>query len=154
MGAATAERVRINTPPYVNEQIRRQTEANLAYYANRPHEIDNRLAELDREWDIERLIEVDAASLFVLGVLRAVVRRKGVFLPIIAGSMLLVHSIQGWYPLLPLLRRLGVRTPEEIGYERNWLKALRGDFRLAEESGDGKSQSERAFLAAWPKTRP
>jgi len=42
-------------------------------------------------------------------------------------SFYLQHSIRGWCPPLPLLRRLGYRTPMEIEQERAALKALRED---------------------------
>jgi hypothetical protein len=38
------------------------------------------------------------------------------------------HAIQGWCPPVPVLRRLGFRTANEIEQERTALKALRGDF--------------------------
>jgi hypothetical protein len=41
---------------------------------------------------------------------------------------LLQHAVQGWCPPIPILRRLGFRTADEINRERYALKALRGDF--------------------------
>jgi hypothetical protein len=38
--------------------------------------------------------------------------------------------VSGWYPLMPLFRRLGIRTAREIERERYALKALRGDFQV------------------------
>jgi hypothetical protein len=49
--------------------------------------------------------------------------------PLVVGSFLLQHAVQGWCPPLPVFRRWGVRTQPEIDYERYALKALRGDFR-------------------------
>jgi hypothetical protein len=39
----------------------------------------------------------------------------------------LQHTLQGWCPPLPLLRRLGFRTPGEIEEERAELEALLAD---------------------------
>jgi hypothetical protein len=39
------------------------------------------------------------------------------------------HAIQGWCPPVPLLRRLGFRTPAEICEERCGLKMLGGEYR-------------------------
>lgn len=39
----------------------------------------------------------------------------------------ILHGVQGWYPMLPILRRLGVRSQNEIEEERNTLRILRGD---------------------------
>jgi hypothetical protein len=146
---ATTERVLVNTPGHLNEEIRRQTHANIDYYASRPQEIEQRLHELDREWDVERLIETESSSMILLGViLGTAADRKWLLVSVFAALMLILHNVQGWYPLLPLLRRLGVRTQEEIAYERYELKALRGDFRRVDE-GDGEARSHRAFEAAW-----
>jgi len=49
-------------------------------------------------------------------------------LPTVVLSFLLLHAIQGWCPPVPVLRRLGIRTREEIDRERYALKALAGDF--------------------------
>ena len=49
-------------------------------------------------------------------------------LPAVVAGFLLQHAAQGWCPPLPLMRRMGVRTRDEINQERYALKALRGDF--------------------------
>ncbi len=49
-------------------------------------------------------------------------------LPAIVTGFLFQHAIQGWCPPLPVLRRRGFRTAEEINQERYALKALGGDF--------------------------
>jgi hypothetical protein len=41
---------------------------------------------------------------------------------------MLLYGTTGRYPLLPIFRRLGLRTAREIARERYALKALRGDF--------------------------
>ena len=81
-------------------------------------------AELSREWDIERAIEANAASLALLGiVLGAFVNVWFLLLPAIVGSFLLQHSLRGWCPPVPILRRLGFRTSREIFEERLALLA-------------------------------
>lgn len=135
MLAATTKRVPNHTAPEVNACIRRDTELRLAYYAVHPEEIDGRLEELDREWDIERALETTAASVGLMGFLMAMTgSRKWLALPAIASGFLLQHALQGWCPPLSLLRRKGVRTQSEIELERYALRAMRGDF---EESGRG-----------------
>ena len=49
-------------------------------------------------------------------------------IPAFVGGALVLHAVTGRYPLMPVLRRLGVRTSREIARERYALKALRGDF--------------------------
>jgi hypothetical protein len=91
--------------------------------------IDRRLAELDREWDIERTLEANAATAVLIGsALGALVDRRFFAFPAVVAGFLLQHAVQGWCPPLPLFRRAGVRTASEIDYERYALKAIRGDF--------------------------
>lgn len=128
--SSTAERVARHTVEEINERIRRETDRRVAALARSgPQAMDARLTELDREWDIERWLETGAASLMLVGTLLGVgVDRKWFLLPAAVGAFLLQHALQGWCPPLPVLRRAGVRTADEINQERFALKALRGDF--------------------------
>jgi hypothetical protein len=126
----TKERVSQNTADEINQRIRQQTERNvLRYTAAGPRAIDRRLAELDKEWDIERYVETMAPTLSLLGLTLGLTKdRKWLALPVVVQAFFLQHALQGWCPPIPLLRRLGVRTIDEINEERYALKALRGDF--------------------------
>jgi hypothetical protein len=145
---STTMRVPEHTAEHLNEQIRRQTEEDVARYAAAgPEAIDRRLAELDHEWDIERTLEANAATLALIGVtLGATVDRRWLLLPGVVAGFLLQHAVQGWCPPLPVFRRLGVRTASEIARERYALKALRGDFRDM-GAGDGPDRIGRALRA-------
>jgi hypothetical protein len=145
---STMQRVPKHTAEHVNEEIRRQTEANVAHYgAGGRAVIDERLAELEREWDIERTLEANAATLTAIGAgLALLVNRKFALIPLVVGGFLLQHAVQGWCPPVPVFRRLGIRTQTEIDHERYALKALRGDFREMPE-GDGIAPN-RAIEAA------
>ena len=120
-----AERVRRSTAPQLNQQIDQQTEENIRRYAGRGETaIRRRMRELDEEWDIERLLEVNASTLALTGlVLGTAVNRKWLYLTGGVLTFLLQHGLQGWCPPLPILRRLGVRTRGEIDYEKYALKA-------------------------------
>jgi hypothetical protein len=128
---STTARVPEHTAEIINEHIRRQTADNVVRYSAAGHlSIDRRLEELDREWDIERTLEANAATVALIGLgLGATVHRRWLFLPAAVAGFLLQHAVQGWCPPLPVFRRLGFRTAEEIDQERYALKALRGDFR-------------------------
>jgi hypothetical protein len=144
---ATTHRVPSHTAEHVNERIRRQTDENVARVAARcPAAIDRRLAELDREWDIERTLEANAATLAAVGAgLALFADRRFALIPLLVGGFLLQHAVQGWCPPLPVFRRAGVRTASEIDYERYALKAIRGDFAWAD--GDGQADPVRAVEA-------
>jgi hypothetical protein len=124
------ERVRANTPVDVNWRIDQQIEENVRRYAEKsPEEIARRIWELEQEWDIERVLQMMASSLSLLGIALSLTRSKRwIILPGVVLSFLLLHAIQGWCPPVPVLRRLGVRTRDEIERERLALKALIGDF--------------------------
>ena len=142
----TTSRVSRNTSRHVNQRIDEDMEWRVAYYAEHPDEIGERLRELDREWDIERTLEANAASLGLTGVLLgALVDRRFLILPGAVTGFLLQHALQGWCPPVPLFRRLGVRTASEISTERTALKILRGDFDEAQSQRQGPV---RTLLAA------
>lgn len=122
----TADRVPASTPEDVNERIRQDIGDRLWYYADRPDEIDDRLAELEREWDIERTLEANASALVLVGLgLGLRVDRRFLALPAVVAAFLFQHALQGWCPPVPLFRRLGVRTRREIEAERYALEAIR-----------------------------
>ncbi len=127
---STFERVRSNTADEINDQIRRQTKANVERIAAAGRgAITRRLRELDEEWDIERVLETMAPTISLIGLTLGVARdRRWLLLPIVVQSFFLQHALQGWCPPIPVLRRLGIRTIQEIASERYALKALRGDF--------------------------
>jgi len=146
---ATTERVAVNTDEEVNERIRRRTEQSVALCAAAgPEAIERRLAELDREWDIERTLEANAASLALIGLgLGSFVDRRFLALPAVVAGFLLQHALQGWCPPVPILRRLGFRTQSEIDEERYALKALRGDFKDTEAVTASSTDNVRRLLS-------
>jgi hypothetical protein len=147
---ATLGKTRNLTPPIINARIQRDIEARIAYYSQHPNEIVERLQELDKEWDVERAIEAEVAGSVLMGfVFGATLSKKWFLLPAFAGAMLLLHTIRGEYPFLPLFRRLGFRTANEIAQERYALKALRGDFDNI-EPGRAQDDASLAFEAADP----
>lgn len=120
-----ADRVRRSTADSVNQQIDRLTDSNIDYYRHAGRdEIQARMHELDREWDVERVLEVNASTLALTGLaLGTAVNRKWLFLTGGVLAFLLQHGLQGWCPPLPVLRRLGVRTRDEIAREKYALQS-------------------------------
>ena len=127
---ATATRVEQSTADQINARIERETAEDVARFSSMGREaIGRRLEELDREWDVERTLEANAATLACTGALLAVaVDRRFAWISAVVTGFLLQHALQGWCPPLPILRRRGVRTTREIELERTALRILRGDF--------------------------
>src|SRR4030095_6973143 len=146
----TVERVPLNTSEEINQRIARETNRRVNFYAANPIGIDRRLRELDEEWDIERALEANAASVAFAGtVLAATGRKRWLMLPVLVSGFLLQHALQGWCPPVPILRRLGYRTSREIETERIALKALRGDFgKIGPADAERDSVASHALQAA------
>jgi len=138
---STVDRVPEHTAEYVNERIRRQMEKRVAGIADAGSEaIARRLEELDREWDTERTLEANAATISAVGAgMALLVDRRFALIPLVVGGFLLQHAVQGWCPPLPIFRRGGVRTQAEIEQERYALKAIRGDFEQVREGNPGRA---------------
>jgi hypothetical protein len=149
--APTTTRIESNTQPEMNELIRLRTDAQLARLENAERiELDARLAELDREWDAERALQVTAGSAILASVALGLALDRR-FLWLTAGVLAFFgqHALQGWCPPLPLLRRRGVRTMREIERERYAVKALRGDFDRVPAPGTANTDRRvRAALVA------
>ena len=144
-----SDRVRANTATEINEKIDRQITESVRFYSGKSEDkITQRIHDLEREWDMERLLETNASALAFTGLVLGVIRnKKWLFLPGIVLPFLLQHAVQGWCPPVPLFRRLGVRTREEIERERFALKALRGDFEEIDSLRRGE-EAEDAVEAA------
>lgn len=123
---STVNRVPAHTDERVNQQIRMRTQRSVDYHRQNPQLIERRLAELDKEWDIERTLEANAATLIVAGsALGLTASRRFLAIPLAVGGFLLQHALQGWCPPLPVFRRLGIRTAAEIQAERSALEEIR-----------------------------
>jgi hypothetical protein len=124
---SSVDRVPRSTAPEINERIRRQTVRNLAKFRGAPRvAIEARLEDLKQEWDIERAIEANAATVALIGVvLGAFFSPWFLLLPAAVCIFLLQHALQGWCPPVPILRRLGYRTQPEIEAERLALRRMR-----------------------------
>jgi uncharacterized protein (TIGR01244 family) len=140
-----ASRIAHDTPAAISRRIARDIDASIRWHALHPGEIGRRLEELDREWDVERVLTANAAALALGGVLLgAFVDRRWLALSAAVTAVLLQQTIQGWCPPVPVLRRLGVRTAAEIDRERLALKALRGDFASARAENVAQVRSTNA----------
>ncbi len=129
------ERVRKSTRDKRNEEIDRKIIERIGYYSVKPAEIGKRIRQLDREWDIERVLEVNMSLIAMTGLLLSVfVNIYWLILPGIVLLFFFQHAVQGWCPPIPVFRFFGVRTRPEIDREKYALKALRGDFSGMEKN--------------------
>ena len=123
------DRVRSHTAQEVLRRIDDSTVASLSTYAEHPRDIERRLLALEQEWDTDRALETEAAAMGFFGLaLAALARKEFIAIPAVVAGAVLLHALSGRYPLMPLFRRMGLRTAKEIARERYALKALRGDF--------------------------
>lgn len=131
LNAAKGDGVRAATKPKVQKKIDRNIREQIIHFASQPKEvITRRIVELENEWDIDRVLEANAAGIGLASLLWGLtVNKKCLALTATVLSFLMLHSIRGWCPPVPLLRRLGVRTRREIDRELFALKVLRGDFQ-------------------------
>ncbi len=152
VASVDVDRVRTSTDTATLERIDRKTEEQVRSYATRKGDISRRIEELENEWDIERVLMLNASVIAFAGmVLGVTVDRKwlllsgGIVLPFLAQ-----HAVQGWCPPVSIFRRLGVRTRREIDGEKFALKALRGDFDSVppESEADEGTRASEALRAA------
>ncbi len=130
---ATTQRVETYTNPGVNEMIRTATLDNLMCLEDADEEeLSRRINALNAEWDTDRFIEAKAAmcvmgcSLFGMGK-----HKFWSFVSLVTATFLLQHALLGWCPSAPIMRKMGIRTAEEISREKFVLKMLRKDFAHA-----------------------
>lgn len=126
---STANRVVEHTSSPLNEKIRRKTQENLAKFRDSdPVAIEDRLAELDKEWDVERKLQTNFAIVSLVGLGLSRFSPKWLLLTVGAAGFMVEHALQGWCPPLSVLRRLGVRTYKEIDDERFALMSMKEEF--------------------------
>ena len=132
-----------HAPSAINARISRETQASLTYFRAHPGEIDDRLDELDEEWDLERAIQAHAAGVAIFGLAMSVLGgRRWFVLPAAASGTLLQQAVHGWCPQLPVFRRLGFRTAQEIEDERHALLALRDETPARAKPARGRAAAD------------
>jgi len=135
----TAKKAAMNTCGRTNAAIRNQTVCCIDTYVDSGEAIlADKVKMLNYEWDTERFLEANAASCVLLSSIIGLQKKNSVWFAFTGtiGFFLLLHALQGWCPPLPLLRKLGVRTAEEIFQEKTVYKMLRGDFSENTDDAD------------------
>lgn len=128
----TKTKVNENTPEHVNREIQKEIEEKVQFYQNKDSiTIAKRLNELEHEWDTERVLETNMATIALVSSLMGLSGKKNwMVLSATVSAFMIQHAIQGWCPPLSVIRRMGVRTAAEIDQERVALQ------KLLEHQGD------------------
>jgi len=127
----TTKRVHLCTKKDVNTRIKGKSIQSLkSSNSNNGQALNERIDRLNSEWDTERFLETNASLIIFIGSLIGLITRNFYWflIPGFISFFLLQHALKGWCPPLPLIRRAGIRTAEEIFNEKSVLKHLRGDF--------------------------
>ncbi|HEX6135970.1 MAG TPA: hypothetical protein VFZ24_18500 [Longimicrobiales bacterium] len=125
-----ADRIRQATDLRVQSRIDADIIERVACYVGAPRQLlTDRLAALEQEWNIERVLTLQSSATAIAGVLLAARgSRRWTLLTLVTSGFLMQHALRGWCPPLALHRRLGFRTQREIDLEIHMLKLLRGDY--------------------------
>ncbi|MBU9698715.1 DUF2892 domain-containing protein [Rhodobacteraceae bacterium HSP-20] len=146
---APRDRIRDASPDGADARIRRDTLERLARAGAQPATIPAELDRNAREWDVERALMANAATLALSGALLALTAdRRFALVPAVVGGFLLQHAVQGWCPPLPVLRALGFRSPQEIAAERTALRLLAGELAPPDPASRPRDRAARALQMA------
>ena len=133
------DRVREHSALPVNRRIDQATQASVdRCRAEGRDAIARRLAELDHEWDIDRVLMANFAvvggAAYAMGLRRYAQkplfgRRPKGLLYLVGAQLgfLMLHATVGWCPPVAIWRRFGYRTKSEIEVERSMLLSARSD---------------------------
>jgi hypothetical protein len=130
---STANRVAEHTAAPLNEKIRQKTNENIEMFKQSDLvAIEDRLEELDKEWDIERKLQTNFALVSLIGLGLSKLSPKWLLLTASAAGFMVEHAFQGWCPPLSVFRRLGVRSYKEIDDERFALMQMKKEYEQAQ----------------------
>jgi hypothetical protein len=125
--AVTTDRIRAHTPSCINERIDDAARGLLQRYriSGDRDAVVRRLAELDREWDVDRALMALFPAVGSVVLELGLTRGRG-WLNLLRAQLgfLAWHAAVGWCPPVSVLRRLGFRTRPEIEAERDALRAM------------------------------
>src|SRR4051812_5435377 len=122
--------IRARTSDRANAKIDQMTRGAVDEAAEAPDRIPARLAELDREWNVDRALMLNFAITAAISSALAIrnLSRTGKLggwgaLFYTQLGFLAYHAAKRWCPPMPLFRRLGYRSDREICAERAALTA-------------------------------
>lgn len=141
------DQIRMHSSKATNDAIDEHTLASVEELAHASgSQVSERIEKLDKEWDIERVLQAHTAvvTLGAAGMALITGKRRWMLPAIVPATFLLQYTFQGWSPPVEALRKLGIRSRHEIESERTALKAMRGDF-----GGLHNTEDETDSIALW-----
>jgi|SRR5579872_3037590 len=111
-----------------------------------PKAIDDRLAELDREWTAGRMTKAAMGMVVVFGLVLAALNPWWLILPAVGGLLLLSYVFGRTSWLGRMFHEMGYRSGFEVDQEKMALKVLRGDFRHLPTLHDIESRDDISRL--------
>lgn len=141
------DKLRASSDPHINWEIDRKIEENIRKYTYQgSYEISERIKELEQEWDITRILQLNAATMALAGIGLSLRNRGWLLLSGTVLAALAYFSIKGWGFSVNLFRKMGYRTRQEIDCELHAMKFLRGDF--TEFQAPGRRDADLAIKEA------
>ena len=143
------DRVRRYTSRAQQDRLDREMERRVRLYSSQPTEvITERITELQREWSIERYLQINVAAVGLTTAALAVGKNPKWGYATCAGlAFFMFHAVEGFDPPLPLMRKAGLRSHMEINREIYALKIVRGDFDDTIDATDEAARIEAALAA-------
>lgn len=90
--------------------------------------IERRLTALQQEWDIDRVLMANFATLVFVQLVAATRDRRWLWGPLVQTPFLMMHATLGWCPPSLWFRPMGFRTRFEIQAEREELLRRLGEM--------------------------
>ena len=123
------DRVRAMSPESANRKIDARTRRSIeGTAAGGRGAIEQRLSELEREWDVDRVLMLNFAALLLPQLIAARKDRRWLWGPLLQTPFLLMHATLGWCPPVLWFRPMGFRTRFEIQAEREELLKRAGEL--------------------------
>lgn len=128
-GLEQYDRVRHMSPEGATRKIDARTRASIDHTSLKGRAaIERRLAELQQEWDVDRVLMLNFAVLVFAQLVAARKNRRWLWGPLVQTPFLLMHATLGWCPPVLWFRPLGFRTRFEIQAEREALLRRLGEL--------------------------
>ena len=123
------DRIRHMSPESANRKIdERMRESVARVTAEGRSAIEARLIELQREWDIDRVLMANFAAIVFAQLVAARRDQRWLWGPLLQTPLLMMHATIGWCPPTLWFRPMGFRTRFEIQAERELLLQRLGEL--------------------------